>query len=97
MKDIGHGNETEMDAEEALEIARAATHTTPQHIDPDDPLDLKIGMDVSITQDLDGGDPQVTGTLHYADRETIAICHENLQVGTICIHFPRVGYRISAG
>ncbi len=97
MKDIGHGNETEMQAEQALEIAKAATHTTPQHVDPDDPLGLKIGAKISITQDLDGGDPQVTGILQFADRETVAICHENDQVGTICIHFPRVGYRISTG
>ncbi len=97
MKTVGHGNETELQAEEALEIAKAATHTTPQHIEPGDPLDLESGMNISITQDLDGGDPQVSGTLHYADRETVAICHENDQVGTICIHFPRVGYRITAG
>ena len=97
MKDIGHGNEAEMQAEEALEIAKAATHSTRQHTDPEDPLGLESGMSISVTQDLDGGDPQVNGILHYADRETIAILHENDQVGTVCIHFPRVGYRISAG
>jgi len=96
MKDIGHGRETEMDAQEALTIAKSATFTTPQHIEPNDPQNLHPGMNINITQDLDGGDPLVTGPLHYADRETIAILHENEHVGTICINFPRVGYRITA-
>jgi glutathione S-transferase len=95
MKDIGHGNETEMEAEQALEIAKSATCTTPQHIEPNDPLNLAPGMNIAITQDMDSGDPMITGPLHYADRETVAICHENERVGKICIHFPRVGYRIS--
>lgn len=96
VKDIGHGTETEMQAEEALAIAKSATSTTPQHVDGSDPLSLEAGMTIAITQDLDGGDPDVTGKLHYADRETVAILHENEDVGEICIHFPRVGYRLTA-
>ncbi len=97
IKDIGHGTEAEMSAEEALEIAKAASHTTPQHVETGDPLKLAPGMNITITQDLDGGDPLITGPLQYADRETIAILHENDQVGTLCLHFPRVGYRVITG
>ena len=94
VKDIGHGNETAMEAEEALKTAKTATHSTPQQVEAGDPLNLEAGMTVTITQDLDGGDPEVSGKLQYADRETVAILHENEDVGQICIHFPRVGYRI---
>lgn len=94
VKDIGHGTETEMSAEDALEIAQNATYTTKQHVAPGDPQDLKCGMDIAVTQDLDGGDPDVVGIVQYADRDTVAILHENEHVGTVCIHFPRVGYRI---
>ncbi len=94
VKNIGHGNETEMNAEDALAIARAATHTTLQQVEGNDPLKLEPGMTIAVTLDMDGGDPDVTGILQFADRETVAILHENDDVGTICIHFPRVGYRI---
>lgn len=95
VRDIGHGNQTKMEAEDALEIAKSATHTTPQYVAPNEPQGLKPGMDITITQDLDGGDPLIKGVLQYADRETIAILHHNTHVETICIHFPRVGYRVA--
>jgi hypothetical protein len=30
------------------------------------------------------------------DRDRIAIVREDPRVGTVCVHFPRVGYRVAA-
>ncbi|GBF25213.1 hypothetical protein MnTg02_00243 [bacterium MnTg02] len=91
---IGHGQPSEMDASEALEIARSCEIKTIEQTDPNDPQSLVLGQEVEILPDSDGGDPAVRGTVHYAGRETIAIKHTNERAGTVCIHFPRVGFRI---
>ena len=92
---IGHGEPSELSAPEALEIARAAEPQTPEQGDPKDPQALTPGMKVSVVPDVDGGDPAVEGTVRYADRESIAILREEERVGRVCIHFPRVGYRVT--
>ncbi len=93
---LGHGTQSDMTGEEALEIAKAAQSTTAESVDPQDPLGLKAGDRVAIVADLDGGETPVEGLLRFLDRETIAITHENDTVGEVCIHFPRVGYRVTA-
>lgn len=95
MADIGHGSPRDMEAQRALDIAKGATPETPQQGDPRDPQGLKPGMAVSIVPLGDGGDPPVTGIIRHAGRETIAILRDEPRVGEICIHFPRVGYRVT--
>ena len=92
---VGHGSPSDLSAVEALEIARAAEPQTPEQGDPKDPQALTPGMKVSLVPDVDGGDPAVEGTVRYADRESIAILREEERVGRVCIHFPRVGYRVT--
>ncbi len=94
VKDIGHGTQTEISAEEALSIAKASEPATAESVDPNDPLKLEVGMQISIAPNEDSGEQPVSGKLHFADRETIGLIHTNDQVGSVCIHFPRVGYRI---
>lgn len=91
---LGHGEVEEMSADEALAIAREATSTTARAVDAKDPQALTAGMTVQVTPDVDGGDPPVSGRVLLADIERIAILREDPQVGEICIHFPRVGYRV---
>ncbi len=92
---LGHGTQSDMTGEEALEIAKAATSVTPEATDPLDPLGLQVGDKVAVVADVDGGETPVEGPLRFLDRETIAILHENDTVGEVCIHFPRVGYRVT--
>lgn len=92
---LGHGTPSDMDAGEALEIARAAEPAAPERADEDDPQGLAPGMPVTVVPDGDGGDPAVAGTVHAVDRETIAILRDDARVGRVCVHFPRVGYRVS--
>ncbi len=95
VRDIGHGTSKDLDAGEALEIAHAAEPQTPEAADPGDPLGLAPGMAVMVVPEGDGGDPAVAGTVRFVDRETIAILREDTRVGTVCVHFPRVGYRVT--
>ncbi len=90
---IGHGQPRDMSAAEALDVARA-TDPAPPLVDPADPQSL-AGRRVSVVPDVDGGDPEVSGLVHGCDRESIAVGQENDRVGRVCVHFPRVGYRVT--
>jgi len=94
VKAIGHGQPTEMSATEALDIARATEPTTPEQEDPRDPQGLRVGQAVRVVPDLDSGEPQVAGTVRYVDRYRIALLRDDPRVGRVCVHFPRVGYRV---
>lgn len=95
MAHIGHGIWTDMTSHEALEIARDAEPATPALIHDNDPLELTVGQPVTVAPDGDGGDPEVSGTVHFADGDTIAIVRQDDQIGTVCVHFPRAGYRVA--
>ena len=92
---IGHGTVCEMSAADALAVARAAHPGTSEAHDPHDPQGLTPGMKVTIAPDIDGGEEAVAGRIHAVGRETVAILREDAQVGRVCVHFPRVGYRVT--
>ena len=92
---IGHGKPTVMSAAEALQIAKTSEPNTPEQADPHDPMDIKPGMTVSVVADVDGGEEPVSGSVRYIDRDSIALLKRHEQVGSVCIHFPRVGYRVT--
>jgi glutathione S-transferase len=92
---IGHGKPTDMSAADALQIAKTSEPNTPEHADTLDPLGIKPGATVNIVADVDGGEEPVSGSLRFIDRDTIAVLKRHERVGTVCIHFPRVGYRVT--
>ncbi|RMF03329.1 MAG: glutathione S-transferase family protein [Alphaproteobacteria bacterium] len=92
---LGHGSPREMSARDALDVARTCTPATPEKGDERDPQKLEPGMKIAVTPAGKGGDPQVEGRLRYLDRYTVALVREDERVGTLCVHFPRVGYRVS--
>lgn len=95
MRDIGHGTSSPMTAKQALEIANAARPQTPEFYDPKDPQPLVPGRRITVVPEGVGGDPEVSGVMRYADRESVALVHSDKRVGEVCVHFPRVGYRIT--
>jgi glutathione S-transferase len=95
VKAIGHGRHTPMTPAEALQVARAAVPATPAWVDERDPLGLRPGQYVGVVPDLDSGEAAVTGRLRLLDRDRVALLREDPDVGTVCVHFPRVGYRIT--
>lgn len=93
MTDIGHGEMTMMEADEALDIARDATSVTQAADDPGDPMGRKPGDRVSVMPD-DSGKVPVTGELVSSGPNHIAIRRHDDRVGDVVVHFPRAGYRV---
>jgi len=94
---IGHGRPTGMEAAEALEIALAASPATPETADPGDPQGLAPGQTVEVTPDVPWGGPAVKGRVVAVSAQEIAIVREDGRVGEVCVHFPRMGYRVAVG
>jgi len=92
IKGIGHGNPEHLSDLEALEIAKNATPQTPERADPNDPQGLTVGDQVSV--EPTSGGPKVTGTLHSLSATHIALMRDDPQVGHVCTHFPRLGYKV---
>jgi glutathione S-transferase len=95
VKAIGHGRPSAMTSSEALDVARSNQPVTPEQADPKDPQGLKPGQKVSVVPDLDSGESPVVGSVRLVERDSIAILREDARVGTVCVHFPRVGYRVT--
>src|SRR5439155_381795 len=57
---FGHGQITEIDGKEAVEVARTATPRTETRVDPEEPNGLKPGDRVEVVHESFGRDP-VTG------------------------------------
>lgn len=93
---IGHGTSSAMSAEDAVARAKSIEPASDIGVAPLDPQDLKVGTLVTVSPDLDGGEQPVDGKLRYADADTIGIMRTNDEVGTVCVHFPRAGYRVTA-
>jgi glutathione S-transferase len=93
---LGHGTPTEMSAEQAFEVARAATPAPVTHLDLDgDPGGLKAGCPVVVTPD-DNARVPVAGTLVAASGDEVVIHRRDMQAGDLHIHFPRLGFDVVA-
>lgn len=95
---IGHGTASDLAPEEALVIARNAEPETPETTDPRDPQGLVPGMRISVIpdreSDMETGEQAVTGYVRSSGRDHVALIREEEGIGTVCVHFPRAGYRI---
>jgi glutathione S-transferase len=91
MSHIGHGTQEEMDSKRALEIAKLAE---PECIPTNSAHNESFGAKVNVTPEGDGGDPEVTGHLVDVTDDQISLRRIDPDLGNICVHFPRVGYRI---
>jgi len=96
VRELGHGDATDLDAREALDVARAATPEPIGGVDPDDPQSLTAGQRVAVSSIADDGTDPVIGALTTLSRDVIALRHEAPEVGEVIVHFPRVGYRVAA-
>ena len=92
---MGHGAMTPMEPDEALQIAKAANPVSQPSSDPSDPNGVKPGARIAVTPDDYAFDP-VVGTVVLSTIHEIAIEREDPAVGRIVIHFPKIGFRISA-
>lgn len=91
---LGHGTPSDMRPEEAIARARTMESTTETGVAEHEPQGLEVGLPVTIMPDVNGGEQPVAGTIRFADAETVAIERSSEDTGTVCVHFPRAGYRI---
>ena len=83
-----------MSPEDAVLRAKENEPITKQATDARDPQGLKPGMRVTVSPDLDGGEQPVEGEVVVANSDTIVLCRQEPDVGSIGVHFPRAGYRV---
>jgi glutathione S-transferase len=93
--DFGHGSHTELDAADAVQIAREATPRTYAASDFVSPAGLQVGQAVQVSA-VDYGTDPVAGELVYEDAEEMVITREDDRAGRVQVHFPRFGFRIQA-
>ena len=92
---LGHGTSKPMSAEAAIALAKSSIPTSAIGVAKNEPQGLETGMLVSVSPDLDGGEQPVSGNVRYADANTISIERSSDEVGQVCVHFPRAGYRVT--
>jgi glutathione S-transferase len=94
MRSVGHGTPTPMSAEDAHAAARSASPSRGGGVDPDDALHLAAGEQVAVTPD-DYGRDSVIGELVTLSLQEVAVRRSEPRVGTVVVHFPRIGYRVA--
>jgi glutathione S-transferase len=90
---LGHGTRTEMSGAEALQIAMAATPGPGTTSDAHEPF--RPGDAVAVRAD-DYGRDAVEGRLVAITPNRIVVARECGELNLINVHFPRVGYLLSA-
>ncbi len=91
---IGHGSSSDMNPQDALAIARDSEIETVERYDDNDPQHLAPGMTVSVRPDVNAGEMAVSGVVRAVSSDTISLVRESEQTGQVCVHFPRIGYRV---
>ncbi|WP_448632193.1 MULTISPECIES: glutathione S-transferase family protein [Pseudomonas fluorescens group] len=92
---FGHGAASEMGAEQALDVARNATPAALPEESFEEPNGFALGQRVAIAATDYGVDP-VAGELVFAGRETLILRREDERAGVVHVHFPRLGFKLSA-
>lgn len=92
---FGHGSASDLASAEAIAIAKAATPAELPQEDFTDPNGFQPGQRVSIAATDYGVDP-VEGELLFAGAEELILRREDERAGTVHVHFPRLGYGITA-
>ena len=92
--EIGHGRHSPMTAEQALDVAHAATSIAVATPDSGDPAGRRPGQTVSVTPDDTGRDP-VVGELVASDVHEIVIRRSDAAIGQVRVHFPRAGFVVA--
>jgi glutathione S-transferase len=92
---IGHGKPRAIESGAAVELARNASPEDRPANGFVDPNGFAVGQRVSISATDYGVDP-VIGELVWQDAEEIVLRREDGRAGTVHVHFPRVGFRMTS-
>lgn len=88
--ELGHGRRTELSPDKAIEIAENAE---PEQVGCVATSDLAIGTKVTVVTE-DYGRDGIRGTVVRATDNEISIRRADPLVGTVHVHFPRLGYEV---
>ena len=94
MRQVGHGRRAPMEASEAQRVARESSALPGLGVDPKDALALHEGQRVAVTPD-DYGRDSVVGDLVTLSLHEVAVRRSDELAGTVVVHFPRIGYRVT--
>jgi len=94
MDALGHGKPGELDAQAALDVAAAAEPAPITLRHEEFPAGLRAGAAVTVAPDDYGKDP-VAGVLVAANAQAVVVRRTDPRVGTVHVHFPRAGYRVT--
>lgn len=95
LRATGEGTRTRLDPAEALDVARRATPAPASGVDPHEPNGWTAGARVTVTPDDYAFDP-VAGDLVGSCVDQISILRHDDDLGDVVVHFPRIGFRVSA-
>lgn len=93
MHAIGHGSRQEIEAADALAVARASAPAPTGEV-VEDELGLRHGARVTVTPD-DYGRIPVEGELVTLTPRRVAVRRVTPETGEVVVHFPRSGYRVA--
>lgn len=88
MDAIGQGSPSEMSAQDALDVARAAGPVAVEQVDADS--GFTAGQRVTVRTEDPGADP-VAGRLVRLTPRDVVVLRDDDRVGTVAVHFPRIG------
>ncbi len=92
IQNIGHGDMSDISADDALEIARDSEPEAGHGVDMMDPMDL--GRDAVVAVSSKQSPDEVIGQLITLSANEVTILREDSKVGSVAVHLPRVGYHI---
>jgi glutathione S-transferase len=95
MAAFGHGEFTEIDAEDALEIGRRATPAPIPAFEPLVPPGFALGERASVVPTDYGSAFPVTGELVVCSAREYAVRRRDPRAGEIVDHFPRQGFALT--
>ncbi|MFM9923010.1 glutathione S-transferase family protein [Variovorax sp. H27-G14] len=92
MAAIGHGTSEKFSSDEAIAVAKAATpHTLLTDSTFQDDHGIALGTAVTLRAESFGLE-ETPGTLVAATRTHYTLARSDERVGTVHVHFPRIGY-----
>ncbi|MES2059131.1 MAG: glutathione S-transferase family protein [Pseudomonadota bacterium] len=91
---IGHGSPSDMTAQEALDVARDAEPMVAERVDQDS--GFTAGQSVVVRTEDPGAD-LVAGTLVRLTARDVVVLRDDPRVGTVAVHFPRIGQIVLPG
>ncbi|MEQ8263781.1 glutathione S-transferase family protein [Pseudohaliea sp.] len=94
MREFGHGELETISGEEALDAAAAVSPRVAEGQSLEALDGLRPGEQVEVMPTDYGFDP-VRGVLMQSSVEHLSLLREDPRVGTVAVHFPRVGYQVT--